>query len=205
MSAETLTCEEVAQQGLVERFVSGRLPEAEGEAFEAHLLECEACREETRIAMTLREEFAASPSAPGKTGRLRSRPWWLAGVAAAAAVFIMVLVRTTANGIHDSPVVRGTGDEGLPAVTIIGPTAATRVSRAGLVFVWHSAGKSAAYKVTLTNETGDVVWKGATADTIQRPPNSVRLERRAIYFWYVDALLPDGRSAISAVQRFSVE
>ena len=50
MTYETLTCEAVAQRGLVERYVSGRLQtERDVSDFETHLLTCDTCREDLRL------------------------------------------------------------------------------------------------------------------------------------------------------------
>jgi putative zinc finger protein len=86
-----LTCETVAEHGLVERYVAGRLgPGAEREAFEAHLLTCDACREEVRLGLTVRAEFASTASRRGR------RRWLLGvGLAAAAGLATLVVMRRT--------------------------------------------------------------------------------------------------------------
>lgn len=92
MTDIALTCETVAEHGLVERYVAGRLgPGAEREAFEAHLLTCDACREEVRLALIVRAELAPTTSR-------RSRRGWLLGVGLAAAAGLATLVVLRGNG-----------------------------------------------------------------------------------------------------------
>ena len=88
-----LNCEAVAERGLVERYVAGRLSDEEGlGALETHLLTCEACREELRIAVVVRAESSA-------LGQSKRRPWALVGVglALAAGLAALVVVRSGGN------------------------------------------------------------------------------------------------------------
>jgi|SRR5579859_2546516 len=58
MTLAALTEEAVAERGMVERYVAGRLSDP-GELieFEAHLLTCARCRDELTLAMAVRREF----------------------------------------------------------------------------------------------------------------------------------------------------
>ncbi|HLQ68892.1 MAG TPA: hypothetical protein VK124_05175 [Gemmatimonadales bacterium] len=174
--------------------MSGRLrAEPDRTDFEAHLLTCATCREEVRLGMVVRAELGAP-----KRGS-----WWWVGVGAAAAVLILFVARPPFRSNPDGTVKRG-GTEGLPAVTAISPAAEAVLPAEPVRFVWHSAGPNVQYRLTVTNQQGDVVWSFGTADTAAVLPASVRVQRSDPYFWYVDALLPDGRSATSRVQRFNV-
>jgi len=189
-----LTCEAVADRGLVERYVSGRLRgDPDRTNFEAHLLTCASCREEVRLAMVVRAELGA----PAK------RPWWWVGVGAAAAVLVFLIARPSFRSNSDGTVERG-ATEGLPIITGISPSSEAALPPQAVRFLWHSAGANAQYRLTVTKQSGDIVWSFATADTAASLPATVRLTRSSNYFWYVDALLPDGRSATSRVQRFRV-
>jgi hypothetical protein len=87
---ETLTCDAVATRGLLERYVAGRLSDDQSLGImEAHLLTCEACREELRIALIVRAESSAR-SEP------KRRAWPLvgAGLALAAGLAALVVVRS---------------------------------------------------------------------------------------------------------------
>ena len=203
MTEETLTCEAVAERGLVELYVSGRLNAERGLAdLETHLLTCSACREEVRIGMVVRAA-AAVPAARRRPWRLTRRESWLTLGAAAAAAVVLFIARPTSHDGAVPAAVRG-GTEGTPAIADVSPATGAVVSPASLAFVWRSAGTSAQYRLTVTNERGDIVWTGVSADTARRLPASVRLHSGASYFWYVDALLPDGGSATSQARRFTM-
>jgi hypothetical protein len=200
---ETLTCEAVAQRGLVELYVSGRLSaERDVSDLETHLLTCDTCREEVRLGSVVRAELGA----PATLHQVRSLPrrsaWVFLGAAAAAAV-VFVIARPISHDGSDRPVVRG-GEEGVPVIVAVSPAPAAVVPPASLAFVWRSVGTGAQYRLTVTNSPGDVVWTGASADTVQHVRPNARLRSGQSYFWYVDALLPDGGSATSRVRRFTL-
>ena len=61
MTYETLTCEAVAQRGLVELYVAGRLSaERDVSDLETHLLTCDTCREEVRLGSVIRVQSPSS-------------------------------------------------------------------------------------------------------------------------------------------------
>lgn len=96
---EPLTCREVAERGLAERYVAGRLSEADGLAqFEAHLVDCLRCQEDVRLAMTLRAELAGR-------GPRRIWPLWL-GLAAAAGITGLVMLRRAGPDVRALGAVR---------------------------------------------------------------------------------------------------
>ncbi len=174
--------------------MSGRLREEPDRTdFEAHLLTCATCREAVRLGMVVRVEL----------GPPKRRSWWWVGIGAAAAVLIFVVARPPFRSNPNGIVERG-GTEGLPAITDISPTAEAVLPPERVRFMWHSAGPNVQYRLTVTNRQGDIVWSFGTADTAAVLPAGVRVQRGNPYFWYVDALLPDGRSATSRVQRFKV-
>ena len=136
-------------------------------------------------------------------GPPKRRSWWWVGVGAAAAVLIFFVARAPFRSNSDGTVQRG-GTEGLPVITAISPAAEAVMPRQSVRFLWHSAGQNVQYRLTVTNQRGDIVWSFSTADTAAWLPASLRIQRGNPYFWYVDALLPDGRPATSRVQRFNV-
>ena len=87
---------------VVERYCLGRLPAAESESFEEHLLICGQCRnrlrESERFVQSMRNALAAAGTAT--PGRRWSRPrvLWAGGLAALAVVAILVLIWPTAGG-----------------------------------------------------------------------------------------------------------
>ena len=62
---DLLTCDAVTAQGMIERYLAGKLSEAEAEAFEAHYLTCSHCQRELRLAVAIRGGLERAP--PG---------WW---------------------------------------------------------------------------------------------------------------------------------
>jgi len=166
------------------------LPPPERQRVESHLAECDECRAElVQVARVVR-------------GR-RQRRWMIALPAAAAAgVALLLLVRPVATPPGE-PVTRGGGDEpGATVVAVAAPVEDAVVPRGGTTFVWRPLREEASYRVTVTDATGGVVWTGSTSDTALALPPTVSLAGGRSYFWYVDALLPDGRSATSGVRSF---
>ena len=180
-----LSAEEVA--GYLDRALSS----AEQERIEAHLADCAKCRGElTEVARVRR-------------ARPRWTRWYVTTPAAAAAAVILLLVwRPGVPGSSD--VLRDTeiGAEGIPRFGVVAPVEVSPVAPDSVVFVWRAAGADAHYQLTLTDVTGDPLWSGTTADTTAGLPIDVLLGRGQAYFWYVDALLPDGESATTGVQQF---
>lgn len=83
------------------------------------------------------------------------------------------------------------------------PAPDAEVAATQLRFVWTSAGSGASYTLTLQKLEGGVVWTSTTADTFTVLPDSIALGPRQVWFWFVDALLPDGRSVATEVNRFT--
>jgi|SRR5690348_10594351 len=91
-AGETLSCAQVAERELIERYVAGRLTDESGLAdFEAHLLTCAECREEVRLGLAIRARLA-TPVAR------RSRGPWLVGAGLAAAGIAGLLLGRGGNG-----------------------------------------------------------------------------------------------------------
>ena len=85
-----VTCTEIAERGLIERYVAGRLGADDTEALEAHYLTCPRCQTELRLALAVRHALAESAAAP----RRRVRQWVaIAGLALAATIAGLILLR----------------------------------------------------------------------------------------------------------------
>ena len=61
---DLLTCDAVAARWMIERYLAGKLSEAEAEAFEAHYLTCSRCQRELRVAVAVRDGLRRVP--PGR-------------------------------------------------------------------------------------------------------------------------------------------
>lgn len=171
-------------------YLDRALGDAERQRVEAHLVACAECRDEVA-------EVAGVLASPRRSWR------WvpLAGLAA-AAVLTLMLVRPGPEQPGGGAVVRGptSVDVRRPAVELVGPLVRDATPAGGLTFVWRAVGADAHYRLVVTDERGDTVWTATTADTAQRAPAGGPMRQGRTYFWYVDALLPDGRSAVSAVR-----
>jgi hypothetical protein len=123
-------------------------------------------------------------------------------VAAAAAVLLLI---AQPGRVPESqgPVTRAGEDTATEAIlrfAAIAPADTVTVAGGSIAFRWHSPSTEASYRITVTNEIGDLLWSETTPDTTVVLPGDVPLELGETYFWYVDALLPNGGSATTGVQ-----
>jgi anti-sigma factor RsiW len=149
---------------------------------ELHLATCAACRDELADVRRLQR----------RRGRRR---WIVAAVpAAAAAALAGVFFRTSAPV---SPVRAGPAAEA--PLGVVSP-ASLEVDSASIAFIWRSLGPRATYTFTLQQADGRVIASLPATDTVMTLPDSV-IGGGRIYFWFVDGMLPDGRSRSTAVHR----
>ena len=186
MTNGILNCEAVAERGLVERYVAGRLSDDQGlGALEAHLISCGTCREEVRVALVVRAELAAQPGqAPAQgtdTGWRRLRPGLLIGLATAAALVLVVRrggrLELTPNGTHRGPTQAGT-----PA-----PIPRQPVGQVATVpeVQWSGFAGADRYRVRVFNSDGDLLWEAQGTDTALSLPDSLHLAPGRRYYWNV--------------------
>lgn len=178
----------------VAAYAEGRLPHEHRGEVEAHLAECASCRREVTEVVRFMQREAR-----------KGRPWKLAIplAAAAAVVLAAVFALPERDEMGGDPVFRNgpeAASEDVPALEIVSPGEGAPTGEDPLVFSWRSAGRDAMYRLVLADETGDPIWERSTADTSLALPGDVRLEPGRPYFWYVDALMADGRSATSGVR-----
>jgi anti-sigma factor RsiW len=169
-------------------YVERTLAAADRERVEEHLSHCEECSAEIAAVIRLRPRPA------------RRLPWAPIGIAAAAAVAGVLLVRPLVHHPTPSADVERQGQAGA-VLRIVAPAAGVRVS-GPVTLVWHAAPGASVYRVTLSRADGDSLWAGSTSDTTLTIPPSVALMRSARYYWYVDALLADGRALSTGVHEF---
>ncbi len=183
--------------GEVAAYLEKSLTAPEQERVERHLARCAECRDEVVQV----QNIESVSRRPGKGRYL--------GIGAVVAAAVVTLVLVTPFGRQllftdtESPT-RSSATEGTVAIGAIAPADGDRVSREGLTLLWHSVSAETSYQITLTNPQGDVVWTARTSDTTTAVPSTVELIADASYYWYVDALLEDGRPATTGIQRFVV-
>jgi tetratricopeptide (TPR) repeat protein len=96
MEAETpVACTEIAEAGLLERYVAGTLDAHAAQALEDHFVACPRCQNELRLAWAIRQELGKPDAA---MVRPRSRRWVaVAGLALAAGIGAVMVLRPTAR------------------------------------------------------------------------------------------------------------
>ncbi|MFQ5889475.1 MAG: zf-HC2 domain-containing protein [Gemmatimonadota bacterium] len=188
-----VTTEEIAA------YLERSLSNAEQATIEAHLTECALCREDVAQAWDL-----IHPKAPRKR--------WLYAIppAAAAAVVAFLLLAGPRSAGPPEPTwetrqrtERASEREAVASIAPVTPLPEAPVDPDRIMFTWRGIGGQPSYTLTLTAENGEAMWTAGTSDTSLVLPPDIRLEPGRLYFWYVDALLADGRSATSGLQSFT--
>jgi hypothetical protein len=181
----------------VSAYLDRTLSEGDRERVEAHLADCNECRQE--VVDLYRLIRSHSPQ--------RHVVRWViaAGVAATLAI-TLALPRGPERGPLGNPteqIERGAPAEESSRLSAWAPAGPSPVDRDSLTISWGAAqGSGVQYRVTLSDADGRVLWTASTSDTILRPPPSLTLPGGRTYYWYTDALLPDGRSLTTGVQEF---
>lgn len=189
MTQEThVTDEELAA------YLDGGLDTAVRAQTEAHLLACDDCR--NLVA-------GAGRFLPPQASRIRRVLLLTGGLAAAAVLTLMLVPRTRAPDLtsptRDAEVV---GPTGLNFAADAPPAdASVRVDT--LVFRWTAIGNGTTYQLTVSDPTGAIVWSEQTTRTSLPLPESAAslFEPGHTYYWRVDALLSDLRSASTGPRR----
>jgi anti-sigma factor RsiW len=169
-------------------YLDDKLSSEQRSQVELHLASCDECRAELADINRLQ--------------RTRVRRKWLSVVvpAATAAALILVIAlpreRTRPSDIRS----RANVDDRL---VVISPVPSADIPPGPINFVWHSAGPGASYTITLQEAEGRPVWTSSVADTVVALPDSITLAPGRHWFWSVDALLPNGRSLSTGMQRLT--
>jgi TolA-binding protein len=91
-----MTCEEITQHEIMERYLLGRLEQPARDAFDEHLFECEACFERLQTLRAVRRELAATAGAfDAETERAeleRARRGWIWKWALVPAFATLIIV-----------------------------------------------------------------------------------------------------------------
>jgi anti-sigma factor RsiW len=168
-------------------YLEGTVAPAERARLEAHLADCEDCAAELAAVSRLRR-----PARP--MNRLA------VAVLAAAAIAIIVVGRTLDRRAGDEGP-RERGDSVAQTVNVIAP-AEGAVLRSPPAFVWSKVQGAATYRVSVTRPDGDSVWAVSLRDTVARAPDAALTA--GTYYWFVDALLSDGRSMAGKAREFRI-
>ena len=167
------------------------------ERVEAHLSMCDECRAEATAAS------AAISSVPS-LGTRRIRPWRLIGIAAAAGL-IIVAGTTLTRGSGNREAVRDASTVKVqPTVTVVTPDDGRQLGN-DRKLTWRSVSAESSYRVTLGDDSAQPIYSVTVQDTSIVVPASVPLASGKKFFWYVDAIRPDGVTATSGLKAFTVK
>ena len=67
-----MPCDQIAAEGLAERYLFGQLREQDQAAFERHYFDCERCFGELQTLVAMRAELRESAARPGPTPPTRA-------------------------------------------------------------------------------------------------------------------------------------
>jgi anti-sigma factor RsiW len=169
-------------------YLDADLSSEERTQVELHLASCDECRAQLADIHRLQ--------------RVRLRRKWVPFlVPAAAAAMLVVAIALPREDTKPSDIRSGPVAE--EQLVVVSPVPSTKIAPGSINFVWRSAGPGASYTITLQEPDGRPVWTAATADTVAALPDSITLAEGRLWFWFVDALLPNGRSLSTGVQRLT--
>ena len=166
---------------------------------EAHLADCDYCCEQVIVATRSLSDLEQKSRRP--------LMMWT-GLAAATLAGVLIL----APGLRgpdtaQEPILRdGSGalsQAGEEPIEVLAPSLGAELRRDSLHFAWRSIAPEALYSFTVTDAVGDVIWEGTTKDTALDLTSRIMIDDGKRYFWYVDALFGEGRSASTGVREFS--
>ena len=171
-------------------------------AVQAHLADCEECRDRLMLASEIRR------TAPTVERRPRWLPLGLSAAAVAAIVAsVLLLPKPAAREAVEPAEFRAPAQELEARLLRAHAPARNATLRADtLRLTWSAAGDDATYQVTLSAADGRMLWSGRVTDTsVTLPPEITdQLRSGQRYFWRVDALLPELRAMTTGEQPFQV-
>lgn len=140
-------------------YLSGRLPEKDAEAFEAHYFDCKVCAEAVEVGAKLRSAFENAPvklaDEPARTTRT-----WLPLAAAAAVALVAVGVWRLSRPPLDAAGGRALRSGGAQELVVD----VAREANGGLLVSWPPHSDAATYVVRVLSTDGAEVWKAETSD-----------------------------------------
>ena len=169
-------------------YVDRALDDRARERVEAHLSQCDSCRDEVA---------AVSDLASGLKRSASPKRLWIAAVAA-AGILIVLLPR------HRQPAETGHRE---PAVTTaISPRALAPVGRVDSLrrIVWSSVPGADTYHVFVYDSLGTVLWDREIADTSVAPKDIIGLQSGVPYYWRVEANTGVSRASHSELAGFEL-
>ncbi len=176
-------------------FINGRLSPEDRSAVESHFAECRTCRQQVISARRLLDSYRPS-----------RRLNWVLPAAVAAVLLVVFVPRMVSRGATSSAL-RGDGDSGADATSVLAiaaPADGQTLSDERVTFVWRGLPGRPLFRLTLV-DGARALWSVSTTDTTAQLPDSVSLAPSRTYLWYLDALGADGRSLTSGSRRFQTK
>lgn len=182
----------------ISAYLDQTLSEGDHKRVETHLATCSECREEVVELSRLLRSYP------------RRRPllhWAMAAGIAATLALMLGRVPWIDEAKHlTGPVEqieRGARPEEDHRLSAWTPAKGVPHHRDSLILTWGAAqGSRVQYRATLSTSDGQVLWTASTPDTMLVPPRSLDLRKGETFYWYTDAILPDGRTLTTGVQEF---
>jgi hypothetical protein len=193
-------------QDLIDRYLMGKLGEAENTRFEEHYFDCRACFEMTRergAVLDVIKQRGDMIFAPATRPEAKASPWekvaaffaprqW-AAAALAAAVLLVVGLGVLPQFKSSAPEFVFTGDETVRGETLELLNPPGNVTLPPETLGWKAVGGAAEYSVVLTQEA-ETLWTATTAETKIAFPKNIREKLAAgrSYRWQVKAYSAEG-------------
>jgi hypothetical protein len=166
-------------------YLDHRADAATTQRFEAHLAECDFCRQDLLEA--------------GRVLRRARRPGRVLVLAALAAAAVLVVVAIPAVGRNDR-LWRDGGGDAEHRLVAYGPLGEVRTD--SFRFVWGAAPSVMTYRLTVTGADGTLIWSTNTPDTSAILEPGHPLVTGTTYYWAADALLRDGSALTTGIRAF---
>jgi hypothetical protein len=186
----------------MDRYILGRLSEAEIREFEEHYFNCPACFERLRERETMveavvrkRDDLLAPDNAPSSlSGRIRAaiafHPWAAAATAAGLVLLIAAGLLVRGRGPQAEPA--PAGDEIVRGASIVALEPAGGLKAVPAALAWKPAAPGREYQAEIAGP--DLIWTSPATETGVVLPEDVRAKLRPgiAYVWQVKAYAPDG-------------
>lgn len=155
---------------------------------ESHLATCRECRAEVADTLDILT----------RTRRRRGAPVWIAGVAAAALVAMVVWPR----GVADSPPVHR--EAPVTATIAPAPVRPVGVVDSATALVWTAVPHADRYRLRVFTADGSVIWERESTDTMLALPAAAGVRAGRTFYWNVEAQIGFDRTVASDLVEFSV-
>ena len=164
-----------------------------------HVMGCSACRSEFEL-MRLIEQAGAELERSALLRIVPRRGWrWVAPLALAASLLLVVAVGQKLRTHGGPDVVRGTVD----AVTLLAPAA--EIDAGGSVtFTWQPVPGALRYDLEVLDDQGTVVFAQATEQTSATLPDARPLVPGSSYRWWVRATTGAGEQRASPLRSLRI-